>query len=68
MLWLLKRTVSMRQFLRAPNYMLKKWWVRKYLQFYAENMCLSKLMSNVEWHQYQAMVFFVDAIEHIQIL
>ena len=37
MLWVLKRRVSLSQLFGAP-----KTWVRKYLQFYAYNFCLSK--------------------------
>ena len=36
----LKRTVSMRRFFRAPK-TYAKLWVRKCLQFHAENFCLS---------------------------
>ena len=43
MLWVLKRTVSMRRFFWAPKtYVKTDGYVRKYLQFYAEKMCLSK--------------------------
>ena len=27
-----------------PKHMFKNWWVRKYLQFYADNFCLSKVV------------------------
>ena len=37
MLWVLKRPISMRRFFWAP-----KRWVRKYLLFYAQKLCLSK--------------------------
>ena len=43
MLWVLKRTVSMRRFSEHPKHVLKL-CVRKCLQFYTEIFCLAKLM------------------------
>ena len=40
-----KRTVTLRLFFRASKTYDKNWWVRKYLQFYDQNVCLSKPMS-----------------------
>ena len=44
MLWVLKRTVSMRWFFSASKIYAIFLWVRKYLQFYADffYFCLSK--------------------------
>ena len=42
MLWLLKRTISMRQFFWAPEtYICLNWRVRKYWQFYAQKVLLN---------------------------
>ena len=41
MLWVLKRTVSMRRFFWAPKYLLKLMG-KKIFTIYAENFCLSK--------------------------
>ena len=41
MLWVLKKKRLNEMVLLSTQNMLK-WWVREYLQFYAENFCLSK--------------------------
>ena len=46
MLWVLKRTVSVRRFFCAPKNTLKI-WVRKYLQFYADLEALVVLSENL---------------------
>ena len=43
MLWVLKRTVSMRRFFEHPKHSIN-WWVRKYLSFYANKISLSGSM------------------------
>ena len=41
MLWVLKRTISLRDSFKHPKHMLKSMG-KKYLQVYTENICLSK--------------------------
>ena len=61
MLWVLKRTISMRRFFWAPK-TCSNWWIRKYLQFYAQKFCLSKPIyafttknwASVQWKLRQA--------------
>ena len=44
MLWVLKRTVSLRRFFRAPKTNVKTDGVRKYLKFYAEKKPVKKIL------------------------
>ena len=48
MFWVLKRTVSMRRFFWAPKTYAKTVDIIKYLQFDAENFCLSQLAWKVK--------------------
>ena len=61
MLWVLKKTVSVRWFFSAPKTYAKNYLtVRKYLQFYAEIFCLSKPVNIYFIYRYngRAVIYF----------
>ena len=60
MLWVLKRTISMRRFFLSTQNICLKLKVRKYLQFYAENFCLSEPLNFILHFQ----VKVVATLEH----
>ena len=48
MLWVLKRTISLKRFFRAPQNTYLNLWVKKLLQFCALTLCIRKTFANSE--------------------
>ena len=58
MLWVLKRTAAIRRFLKH-QIIGQIWWVRKYLQFYTQKLCLSRLLCI----QYVGMIHLSEQVK-----